>query len=77
MTRLWPVCGVDSEERHLADALGAVVLVRAGVRLQAVLACGGGRFAVLEDFFHQSYIVFYLGVLGGQLVGKVNNLEIV
>ena len=52
------------EERHLPDTLGAVVLVGAGVGFEAVLASGGGRFTVAKDFFHQGYIVFYLGMLG-------------
>ena len=52
-----------SEQRQLTDALGTVVLIGAGVGHKAMLPSGGGGLAVAQDFFHQGYIVFYLGVL--------------
>ena len=53
-----------SKQRHLADALGAVVLVGAGVGGEAVLAggdigLGGGK----DDALHGGEVLLYLPVL--------------
>ena len=60
------------KQRHLPYALGAVVLVGAGVGFQAVLACWGGGFAVAEDFLHDGDVAAYGVRFGGKLFGKVN-----
>ena len=56
---------------QLADALGAVVLVGAGVGFQAVLACWGGGFTVAEDVLHDGDVADYGVRFGGKLFGKV------
>ena len=84
-SNLWPthqtgwatrVCGLPfflPEQRHLSDALCAVVLVGAGIGFEAVLARGRGGLAVAEDALHGGDVAGYLVMLGGQLLGKVDD----
>ena len=51
------------------------MLVGAGVGGEAVLAGGGGGFAVGEDVFHDGDVVLDFGVLGLEVGGEVDGGE--
>ena len=63
------------KQRHLPYPLGAVVLVGAGVGLEAMLARGGVGLAVAEDVLHGGDVMGYLAVLFFQFFGEVNNIK--
>ena len=65
-----------SEERQLADALLAVVLVGAGVGGEAVLARGGvGLGGGADDGLHLGDVGGDAVALGGELGGEVDDGE--
>lgn len=63
--------GGNLEQRHLTDTHLTVVLVGAGVGLEAMLTCGGVGLAAADDVFHGGDIGSYLVVASGQFLSEV------